>query len=84
MANLDEKLAEYFGKGFHEHSRKDRGGISGYIMEIELRKENEGQIFLLYDPTKNRCRERTQKDINEYKQADVLEFLRNSRKDKKA
>ncbi len=79
MKNLNDKLTEYTNKGFSEHSRKDRGGVSGYTIEIELRKDEE-TIFLLYDPTKNKCRERTQRDINENKMPEVIKYLNTKKK----
>ena len=61
MGNLRDKVVEYLDRGYNEWHFSKRRQISGYTVEIEVRKE-EDKIILLYDYQKDICREKREKE----------------------
>ena len=57
MANLREKIIEYYNKGYYDFCFSGRKQASGYIINIEARN-NEERVELFYDPKKDKCIEK--------------------------
>ncbi len=72
MVGLRDKLLDYFQRGYSEYCFFPRRQISGYTIDIEARKGDE-TVRLLYDPIKDRCREKNEKEEKEEMSEKVIE-----------
>lgn len=64
MASYEEKFLEYWNAGYKEYHFFERRQSTGYTHLIRA-SNGKNEIFLLYDPQKNICREMKDKELKQ-------------------